>query len=353
MALSPFTRRSLLAATGAAGATAALAACGSGGGSESTGDSTSGGGGGGSSEGTTMRLALNQTEEHPSFIALDNFGTALMEETGSWGIDVYPNETLGAQQETLQMVSNGSIEMSIVSGTQLENLNPDFLVLNMPGAFDNIENQMSILRNEEIVGDLFSSLEADQGFTVIGGFTQGERSVYSTQGPVSTPEDLAGQKMRVQESDLHMAMAEALGASATPLAYGEVYTGLNSGVINAAENNEISYYTVNHFEVAPDFSFTRHLVGTDYLIINTEVLNSMSEEARASFQELWLAAMDEHTGLWAEQTEQAIADAEAGGATFSEVDTASFQEALAALPEEFLTTEAQTALWDTIRAEQS
>ncbi|MGO1409342.1 MAG: TRAP transporter substrate-binding protein [Brachybacterium sp.] len=339
-------RRTLLGATGLAGIAATLAACGGG----------SGGGasdGGGAGSGTTMRLALNQTETHPSYIALDNFGTALEESTGgAWGIDVFPNETLGAQQETLQMASNGSVEMSIVSGTQLENLNPDFLTLNMPGAFDNIEKQMEILQDPSIVGELFASLEESQNITVLGGFTQGERSAYSTVGPISTPADLSGQKMRVQESDLHLAMAAALGATGTPLAYGEVYTGLNSGVIDAAENNEISYFTQAHYEVAPYFSFTRHLVGTDYLIINTETLNSMSEEDRTAFDEGWAAAVQEHTGLWVEQTEQAIADAEADGATFNEVDTAAFQEALAALPEEFLTAESQTALWDAVRGAQ-
>ncbi|MGO3290198.1 TRAP transporter substrate-binding protein [Brachybacterium sp. AOP42-C2-15] len=338
-------RRTLLGATGLAGIAATLAACGGGSGS---GASDAGGG-----SGTVMRLALNQTETHPSFIALENFGAALEESTGgAWGIDVFPNETLGAQQETLQMASNGSVEMSIVSGTQLENLNPDFLTLNMPGAFDSIEKQMQILQDPAIVGDLFASLEESQNITVIGGFTQGERSAYSTVGPINTPADLSGQKMRVQESDLHLAMAAALGATGTPLAYGEVYTGLNSGVIDAAENNEISYFTQAHFEVAPYFSFTRHLVGTDYLIINTDTLNSMSEEDRTAFDEGWAAAVEEHTGLWIEQTEQAIADAEEGGATFNEVDTAAFAEALSALPEEFLTSESQTALWDAVRGAQ-
>ncbi|NMA77568.1 MAG: TRAP transporter substrate-binding protein [Actinomycetales bacterium] len=345
MFIRPLNRRALLGATGIAGITAALAACGGG-----SGDSSSGSG----ASGTQMRLALNQTEDHPSFIALENFGAALDEATGgSWGIDVYPNETLGAQQETLQMTSNGSVEMSIVSGTQLENLNPDFLVLNMPGGFDDITKQMEILGDQEIVGELFASLEESQNITVLGGFTQGERSVYSTKGAITTPDDLAGQKLRVQESDLHLAMAAALGATGTPLAYGEVYTGLNSGVIDAAENNEISYATQTHFEVAPYLSLTRHLVGTDYLIINTDVLNSMSDEDRAAFDEGWAACVEEHTGLWEEQTAQAIEDAEAGGAEVNEVDAEAFKEALSALPEEFLTTEAQTTLWDAVRGAQS
>ncbi|MGN7212896.1 TRAP transporter substrate-binding protein [Brachybacterium paraconglomeratum] len=337
-------RRTLLGGAGLLGITAALAACGG---------SSGGGSDAGGASGKAMRLALNQTEEHPSFVALDNFGKSLDEATGgSWSIEVYPNETLGAQQETLQMVSNGSVEMSIVSGTQLENLNKDFLVLNMPGAFDDIDKQISVLQDPSIVGELFASLEESQNITVVGGFTQGERSVYSTKGPVSTPADLAGQKLRVQESDLHLAMAKALGATGTPLAYGEVYTGLNSGVIDAAENNEISYVTQAHYEVAKYFSFTRHLVGTDYLIINTDTLNSMDEAQRASFDEGWAAAVEEHTGLWQEQTAQGIEDAKAEGAEFNEVDVESFKEALASLPEEFLTEDSQTTLWDAVRGAQ-
>lgn len=93
-------------------------------------------------------------------------------------------------------------------------------------------------------------------------------------------------------------------------------------------------------------------MGTDYLIINTDTLNSMSEEHRAAFDEGWAAAVEEHTGLWQKQTQGAIAEAEAGGATFNEVDADAFAEALAALPEEFLTEESQTALWDAIRGAQ-
>src|SRR5699024_10181544 len=342
MTIRPFTRRSLLGAGGVAGTAALLAACGGSGG-------TSGGG-----SGTTMRLALNQTEDHPSFVALENFGEALDEATdGAWSIDVYPNETLGAQQETLQMVSNGSVEMSIVSGTQLENLNEDFLVLNMPGGFDDIEGQIRVLGDESIVGDLFASLEESQNIAVIGGFTQGERSVYTTQGPILTPDDLSGQSLRVQESDLHLAMAAALGATGTPLSYRAVYTGLNSGVIDAAENNEISYYTQAHHEVAPTLSLTRHLVGTDYLIINTDTLNSMDDDQRAAFDEGWAAAVEEHTSLWEEQTAEALENAEAEGAEINEVDADAFQEALSVLPEEFLTSESQTALWDAVRGAQS
>lgn len=306
-------------------------------------------GGGAGASGTTLKLALNQTEEHPSYIALDSFGERLSESTDErWDVDVYANETLGAQDETLQLVSDGSVDMSIVSGTQLEALNKDFVALNLPTSFDSIEHQMEVIQDEKLMGDLYSSLE-DQNITVLGGFTQGYRNFYSTQGPVETPADLEGQKIRVQESDVHIEMVKALGASPTPLSYGEVYTALQSGVLDGAENNEVSYFTQKHYEVAKDFSTTEHLVGIDFLIVNTDTLNEMTDEDRAVFDEEWTAAMAEHTDLWADATEKAIADAEADGATFHEADTAAFDKALEPLEDKFLTTDSARELFESLQ----
>ncbi|QGH70985.1 DctP family TRAP transporter solute-binding subunit [Pseudactinotalea sp. HY158] len=309
---------------------------------------------GGDGSGSTMRLALNQTEEHPSYIALDNFGQALEESTdGRWGIDVFPNETLGAQAEALQLVSDGSVDMAVVSGAQLENLNADFTAYNLPKVFTDIDHQMQVINNPgELTSELFASLEESNNLTVIGGLTQGSRSVYTTFGAVESPADLAGKKMRVQESDLNVAIAEALGAAATPMAYGELYTGLQSGVVDAAENNEVSYFTQKHFEVAPYFSYTNHVVGLDYVIINTDKLESMTDEDRAAFDEGWAAAWAEHTELWTQATQDAIDGATAGGATFTEVDDAAFSDALAAVAEEFIKTDNQQALYDNAREGQ-
>src|SRR5690606_25469007 len=186
----------------------------------------------------------------------------------------------------------------------------DFIALNLPTTFDDIDHQMRVVHDMDIVGDLYASLEETNNFTVLGGFTQGARSVYTTFGPVETPEDLAGQKLRVQESELNVAMAQALGASATPMAYGELYTGLQSGVVDAAENNEVSYASQRHFEVAPHWSYTNHLVGLDYLIINTDMLASMTAEDRAVLDEGWELARAEHVDLWLQATEDAVATAE-------------------------------------------
>lgn len=331
------THRALTAATAAA--TLVLASCGNGGGDH------------GSAVDRPLRLALNQSEDHPSYTALDHFDGHLQEHTEDLSVDIYANETLGGQAEVLQLVSSGSVDMAIVSGAQLENLDRDFTAFNLPTVFDDIDHQMEVVHDPEITGDLYTSLEDSHDLTVIGGLTQGERSVYTADGPVETPEDLQGANVRVQESELNVAIAEALGGSAAPMEYGELYTGLQAGVVDAAENNEVSYYTQGHYEVAPYWSYTDHLVGLDYLIVNSDTLEAMSEQDREALDEGWTEAYQEHAVLWAEATEEAIEGAEAGGATFTEVDDDAFETALGGLVDDFIETDTQQELFDAAREE--
>ncbi|MGA4506967.1 TRAP transporter substrate-binding protein [Propionibacteriaceae bacterium G1746] len=310
-----------------------------------------GGDAGSSAENYTIKIALNQTETHPSFIALDAFGKKLKEDTnGRWNLQVYPNSQLGDQKEYLQSVSTGVYDMAVVSAPQLENLNKDFVIFSLPKVFDSIDHQMKVLADQNVVGDVYKSLETSNNITVVGGLTQGARSVYTKDKIANTPADLAGKKIRVQESPVFLSMIKALGASPTPMAYSEVYTGLQSGVIDGAENNEISYATQKHFEVAPYFSYSRHLIGADFLIINTKTLNKMSSEDRASFDKGWEATWKQHTELWKTDTEKAIKTATDGGAKFQEVDIDAYAKALEPLQNEFLKTEPQKALLEKIKA---
>jgi len=305
---------------------------------------------GNAQEGKTMVLSLNQSESHPSFIALTDFGERLKAATdGRWDVKVYPNETLGAQQEVIQLVSDGSVDMAIASGTQLENLNPDFGTLNLPTVFESIDHQIKVLRDKGIVGDLFTSLEDSKHLMVLGGLTQGDRNLYTTKGPLTEPNDLAGMKIRVQESELHIKMLNAMGASATPMSYGEVYTALQSGVLDGAENNEISYTTQKHNEVGKYVARTRHLVGLDYMLVNSDLLADMSETDRTVLENEWQKTVDEHVKLWNADTQKAIASAEASGSKFNDVDQEAFTQALAPVVEDALKGEKARALYDDIK----
>ncbi|WP_343912828.1 TRAP transporter substrate-binding protein DctP, partial [Ornithinicoccus hortensis] len=129
-----------------------------------------------------------------------------------------------------------------------------------------------------------------------------------------------------------------------------VYTALQSGVLDGAENNEVSYYTQKHYEVAPYFTNSNHLVGLDYMVVSTENLNALTPEDRALVEEEWENTWKDHTQLWEEATQEAITETKAGGATYIEIDQDEVREALEPLADEFLTTPEQRELYDKIRA---
>jgi tripartite ATP-independent transporter DctP family solute receptor len=316
-------RRNFLALTGAGIATAGLAACGG---------SSPGGGGGGA---TTLRLAFNQTENHPQYIAFTAMGERLSERTdGAYTIEVYPNETLGAQQEAIQLLQDGSLELAMVGGAQMENFSEDFIVFNLPFVFDSQDHQRAVTNDPEIIGELYASLEGEN-ISVLAGLHGGIRNVYNARGPVVTPEDMAGLKIRVQESDTHIEMLNLMGGSATPMAQGEVYTALQSGVLDGAENNELVFNDLKHAEVAPYYSYTRHLMVPDYLIAHPSVLADMTEEHRAIFEEELATAVEEEGAMWLEKVEEAISAAETNGAQINDdVDAEAFRAILAPFSEE-------------------
>lgn len=149
---------------------------------------------------------------------------------------------------------------------------------------------------------------------------------------------------------MHIRMIQLMGGSATPLSYGEVYTAMQSGVLDGAENNEVSYVTQNHFEVAPFHSDTAHLVGLDYMVMREDLLQAMDDADRELFLKEWDRAMTEHTELWTTETDAAIERAKAAGTEFVQVDRDAFDAALAPIRDEFLTNDFQRNLYDAVRA---
>lgn len=298
-----------------------------------------------------LTISLNQTESHPSYLALTSFGEQLAGATeGRWGARVYANEALGAQQEVVQLVSDGSVDMAVISAPQVENLSMAFRPLNLPGAFVDIEHQTAVLKDDSIVGELFSSLEEERRLRVLGGFTQGSRHVYTDRGPIEGPDDLAGLKIRVQESDVFMELTRALGGSPTPMAYGEVYTALQAGVLNGAENNEVSYVTQRHYEIAPHFTLTNHLVGLDYVMANVDRIAQMDEADQEAFTASFADAQEEFVRLWAQETESSIQMMQDAGVEITEPDPEAFTPAIEEVGRSFLTSPEDEDLYERVRA---
>ena len=295
-----------------------------------------------------LKLAFNQPENHPQYKAMEQLSKKFAEQTNNeYKIEIFPNELLGSQRETIELVQSGTIAMSIVAGSLMENFNPDYTVFNLPYVYDSQEHQMSVLNNQEIVGELFRSTES-QGMFVLGTFHGGTRNVY-TKKPVLSPADLKGMKIRVMESDTNIKMMAAMGGTGTPMGQGEVYTAIQSGVLDGGENNELIYSNLKHVEVAPHFTYTQHLMIPDYLITNSDVFNMMSAEHQAIFMELFQEAVDYAIELWDVDVETAKAAAEAAGGTFHTVDIKIFQDEVLPLHDEKVVGDTAKALYEKVR----
>ncbi|OYN89366.1 TRAP transporter substrate-binding protein [Parenemella sanctibonifatiensis] len=307
-----------------------------------------GGGGGGK---TTFRLAFNQTEEHPQYIAAKNMGEKLEERTdGRYGIRVYANEQLGSQNEVVQNVSAGTVEMMYIGGPVMESFNPDFIVFNLPYMFASIEAQDAVFSDESVMGDLKKSIEESKRITVLSALFAGVRNVYGSKA-VRTPADLGGMKIRVQQSDSQVKMLELMGGIPSPMGQGEVYTALQSGVLDGAENNETVFHALKHDEVAKFYSYTRHLMIPDYLLINTDKLNEMEEADRTVFLELAEEARVEANEGFLTFIDESIAAAKEVDAEFIEdVDSEAFRTAVAPLVEQSINNDVRQALADAVDA---
>lgn len=293
-----------------------------------------GGGSAGESQGrdsqTVWKLAFNQTEDHPQYKAAKQLGELLDEATeGRYTVRPYANEQLGSQTQAIQNLSNGTIEMMWASSGTLENFNDDFIVFNLPYMFDSIDAQEAVLAQPEELQDLYTSLEDSKNITILTGVHAGVRNIYNRRQPIREPADLSGLKIRVQQSDSQVRMIELMGAVASPLDTGEIYSALQTGVLDGAENNETVYVSLKHSEVAPYYSYTRHLLIPDYLLVSTKALNEMSPQDRAALLELIPQVQQTANELFAEFVASSIEQGLATGVQFNDdVDVEAFKSSV-------------------------
>lgn len=312
----------------------------------------SGGSGGeaGSGDQTVFRVAFNQSIDHPQAQALQQVSDALEEATdGAYRFELFTDETLGDQAATIEQVQSGTLDFAIVAGSLLENFESDFSVVNLPYLYESPEHQMSVLNDRQIMGDLYDSV-LDDNIQVLTAYHGGVRNVYSTVGPIETPADLAGQKIRVIGSDTNVLMMELMGGVGTPMAQGEVYTAIQSGVLDGAENNELIYSSLSHDEIAGYYSYTQHLMMPDYLIASPTVWDGLDAETRGILEGLLADSVDTELELFATAVDEAVAAAEEAGAQFSNADVDAFREAVQPLYDQRIVNDRTQSIYDAIEA---
>lgn len=296
-----------------------------------------------------LKTAFNQSENNPQFKALEDFSQKLEKETqGKYKLEIHPNELLGDQRASLELVQSGAIQLAVVANPLVENFNKNFAVLAMPYVYDNPEHQRKAFTSG-ILDNLFSSTTS-HGFEVLTAYTAGARSMYTKGAAVHSPAEMNGKKIRVMQSDTMIKMLSCMGGTGVPMGQGEVYSAIQQGVLDGAENNEITYNDLKQYEVAPFFSNTRHVMVADLLVVNNTFLTKMSAEDQATFRRLAKASTEVEFDMWNQALDAAKKNATSHGATFTDVDIKPFQARCEKLQSQLLTTPEQKEIFQKIRA---
>ena len=273
-----------------------------------------------------VRISSNQIEAHPDVQALKVFEREVEKKLGDkFDIQIYPNATLGANEKVLELIKQGSVQFLVLSTANIETFDPLYSLFSIPYVFTSEEEYEKYISDPETIKKLNVN-EAKNGFTTMTAFTAGTRNFYSIK-PIRSVEDLAGKKIRVQASPTNVAMMEAFGAAATPMAYGDVYSALQQSVIDGAENSEIALTDMKHGEVCKYFSYDMHQMSPDMLVGSYKFLETLTPEERKVFDDAAEAARVEEFKLWHQHTDEAIEKAKNDmGVEFITVDVNAFRE---------------------------
>ncbi|MBP3889534.1 MAG: TRAP transporter substrate-binding protein [Cellulosilyticum sp.] len=232
-----------------------------------------------------IRIGHNQSTNHPTHIGLTAFKDYINEQLGDqYVVEVYPSELLGSQTEMVQLTQTGAIDFCVASNAILETFSKNYEIFNLPYLFASTEAYHHVMDDEALTDAIFSStLQA--GFEAVTWLDAGTRNFYTVGKPIESPEDLKGLKIRVQQSPTNIEMMRLLGGSATPMGFGEVYTALQSNIIDGAENNEMALTDNGHGDVCKYYSYDMHQMVPDIVIGNVAFMEGLSEEEKAIFEE--------------------------------------------------------------------
>ena len=317
------TRRQFVQAMAVAGASALLTACGGSSGS------TAGSGAAAATGGNfNLKLGHNLAEDHAVHIQLTSFAEQVKEKTGgSINIQIIPNGTLGSEADMISQIQAGALDMAKVSASTLGNFSEKYNAFSVPYVFNDQAHYYSYMDSDSAKA-VFESTD-DQGFRGLTWLDSGARSFYTKATAIRTPADLKGLKIRVQDMKSQTDMMNYLGGIPVAMSYGDVYTSLQTGIIDGTENNETALTTGKHGEVCKVYSVDQHAMIPDVLIMSEKVWKQISPEDQEIILEAAHNSTEAHKVMWDTAIEEAVKEAqETMGVEFVyDVDKEAFREA--------------------------
>jgi tripartite ATP-independent transporter DctP family solute receptor len=298
---------------------------------------------------TTLRSTDIHPTDYPTVEAVRHIGKLLEERTkGRIKINVFHSGQLGTEKDTIEQTRFGVIDMNRINMAPFNNLIPATNVPSLPFIFRSVEHMRKVMDGP--IGDSILKEFEKHDLVGLAFYDSGARSFYNSKRPINSPADMKGLKIRVQQSDMFVALVSALGANATPMAFGEVYSALQTGVIDGAENNWPSYESTKHFEVSKFYSQTEHSLSPEVLVMSKRSFDKLSKED----QDILKAAAKESVavmrGLWDAREKASEAKVKAAGAVVNTVDKQPFIDAMKPVYDRFVTDAALKKLVADIQA---
>lgn len=285
-------------------------------------------------EAKMIKLAHTQAPTHPVHISMEKFGELVEEKTnGEVTVEIYPSGQLGDERQYIESLQAGTLDMAKVSVNSLENFKEIYSIFSIPYLFEGIEHGKKFM-NSEHIHDLYKSTE-DLDILGITWYDAGARNYYTSDTPIEKPEDMKGLVMRVQSSEILIETVETLGGSATPIDWNELYTAIQQGVVDGADNGIVAFTENNLGEVAKHFSFTEHVFSPDVLLIKKSIFDDLTPEQQDAVMEAAEESTAFHTETWEKEREEAIKKSEEIGVTIYYPDLEPFAEALRPMKEKF------------------
>ena len=282
---------------------------------------------------TVIKLGHGLDISHSVHQAMVFMADRLKEKSnGTVLIDIYPNQQLGSERECLELLQIGSLGMTKVSTAVLENFVPSLKVFGLPYLFRDSEHRFKVLEGE--LGERFLDASLGQRLKGLTYYDSGTRNFYS-KIPIETPEDLEGLKIRVQESITAMNLVKSFGGSPTPIAWGELYTALQQGIVDGAENNLPSFYLSRHYEVCKYLVLDEHTAIPDELLISTLVWNKLSLKEQQWLKEAAMESSEYQKGLWSKSELDALEEIKKAGVKVIRPDKDLFREKVQPMYKEF------------------
>lgn len=274
---------------------------------------------------TELKLAHGLPVDHPVHKAMEFMAQRSSElSDGKLIIDIYPAEQLGSEQQCVELLQIGSLAITKVSAAVMESFVEDYKVFGLPYIFRSKEHAYKVF-DGEIGEDLLLSTK-NKRIRGLCYYDAGSRSFYTISKPIEHPDDLAGMKIRVMNSVTAVGMVRALGGSATPISWGELYTALQSGVVDGAENNPPSLYTSRHYEVCKFYSLDEHTTIPDVLVISQVVWDKLTDQEKGWIQQAADESAVLQRKLWAESELESMEEVQKAGVAINRPDKGPFIE---------------------------